>query len=175
LVLGEALSKWTREWHFPGADSPQHPSFSTACGPWHDGEGYFLTLYICNDCWLLLDPLRDLPHLPSGMRSNLQKVISESFRARTLPIPNLPLYKQRPRIAVYRDAPRPTWSCVTFTMCTILHLLLGVRHLHELPGKHIIRTHMLALHRAILEWLILGTLPAMWIMDCLHQDITPPH
>ena len=30
---------------------------------------------------------------------------------------------------------------------------------------------MLTLHRALLEWLIIGKLPALWQLGCLHQDI----
>ena len=33
---------------------------------------------------------------------------------------------------------------------------------------------MLALHRALLEWLILGTPPNLWSGDCLNPDILPP-
>jgi hypothetical protein len=33
---------------------------------------------------------------------------------------------------------------------------------------------MLALHRALLEWLILGTTPLLWDKECLHNDITAP-
>ncbi len=58
-------------------------------------------------------------------------------------------------------------------MCTTLHLLLGDWHPHELPDHHITRTHMLTIHRALLEWLIAGTPPDLWQIGLLHQHIHP--
>jgi hypothetical protein len=101
---------WTRPLHFSVWDSSQQLSIPTACGPWHDDEGHFLTLYICKDYWSLLDPLRDLPHPPPGMQSNLQTALCESFRVRNLPVPLMLPYKQVPRVSVQQDAPRPAWS-----------------------------------------------------------------
>ncbi len=49
LVLGEAPARWTHSRHFPEGDSLQPLSIPTACGPWHDGAGHFLTLYVCID------------------------------------------------------------------------------------------------------------------------------
>jgi hypothetical protein len=49
LFMGEAPSRWTRMRYFPDTDSAHQLSIPTACGPWHDGAGHFLTLYICND------------------------------------------------------------------------------------------------------------------------------
>ncbi len=159
---------------FPEGDSLQQFSIPTACGSWHDGAGHFLTLYIRKGYWSLMDPLRDIPHPPPDMQSNMHTALCESFRARNLPNPTLPQYKQVPRISVQQDAPRPAWSCGTITMCTTLHLLLGDRLPHELPGQYITRDNMLTLHKALLEWLILGTPPAMWQIACIHQDIHRP-
>jgi hypothetical protein len=47
------------------------------------------------------------------------------------------------------------------------------RHPHELIGLHITITHMIALHRALFEWLIMGTPPVSWQLECLHPDIYP--
>ena len=58
-------------------------------------------------------------------------------------------------------------------MCTTLHLLLKGRHPHELYGQYITRDHMRTLHRALIEWLILGTPPALWQICCIHRDILP--
>jgi len=176
LVLGEAPSRWTRSRHFLASDSVQQPYIPTACGPWHDVGGHFFTLYTCKDYWSLLDPLRDLPRPPQGMQSKLHAALREqSFRARNLPIPTLPQYRQVPRVAVLYDAQRLAWSsCATIAMCTALHLLPRNWHPHELPGLYITRIYMLALHRALLEWLIAGTPPALVKTWCLHQDIHPP-
>ena len=121
-----------------------------------------------------MDPLRDLPHPPPSMHSNLHTAPCETFRARNLLVPTLPKYKQDPRISVQQDALRPAWSCGTIAMCTTLHLLLGDRHPHQLPGQYITRDHILTLHRALLEWRILSTPPAMWQIGCIHRDIHPP-
>ena len=59
-------------------------------------------------------------------------------------------------------------------MCTTLHLLLGNKHYHELPGRYITRAHMLALQRAQLEWLLVSIPPTMWSVGCLHQEVHPP-
>ena len=59
-------------------------------------------------------------------------------------------------------------------MCTTLHLLLGDRHPHELSVQHSTKTHMLALHRALSEWLVVGTTPTLGQLGCLHHDVRPP-
>ena len=51
---------------------------------------------------------------------------------------------------------------------------MGNRHPHELPGLHVTITDMLVLHRALLEWRIVGTPSALWQLGCLHPDIHPP-
>ena len=45
---------------------------------------------------------------------------------------------------------------------------------HSLPANYITRDHMLVLHMALLEWLTLGTLAALWTSGCLHEDNSPP-
>ena len=35
--------------NFSDMENTQPSLIPTACGPWHDGAGHFLTLYICND------------------------------------------------------------------------------------------------------------------------------
>ena len=97
------------------------------------------------------------------------------FHNQNLSIPDLPRYIQLPRIVVQRDAPRPAWSCGTFAMCNALHLVLGNKHPHELPGGYITGAHLKVLHRALLEWLLAGSPPALWTIGCLNQDIHPPH
>ena len=99
-VLGETPARWTRPRHFPDARRAQQFPFPTACGLWHDGAGFFLTLYICTDYWSLMDPLRDLPYLPFSMQYKLHTALSESFRVRNLLVPTLPQYRQSPRIAI---------------------------------------------------------------------------
>jgi hypothetical protein len=106
LVLGESLTRWARPRSFPDTDSAQQLSISTACGHWHDDEGHFLTFYISKDYWSLMDPLRDLSYPPSGIHYRLHSALSESLRARILPVPTLPQYRQTPQIAIHQGKPR---------------------------------------------------------------------
>jgi hypothetical protein len=107
------------------------------------------------------------------MQSKLYKALQESFRARDLPVPLLPQYMQLPRIAVQQDVPRPAWSCGTIATCTTLHLL-GDRHPYELRDLYITRARMIPLHRALQDWLVMGTLTSMWLVRCMHRDQPPP-
>jgi hypothetical protein len=45
---------------------------------------------------------------------------------------------------------------------------------HSLLTQFITRGHMMALHRALLEWLIQGSPPDLWTRGCLNQGILPP-
>jgi hypothetical protein len=108
------------------------------------------------------------------MQSKLHSAMSDSFGTRSLPVPPLHQCRQTPRTTIQQDTPRPAWSCGTIAMRTSLHLLLGDRHPHELCELYITITHMLTLHRALLEWLILDTPPALWQLGCLNQHIPPP-
>jgi len=108
------------------------------------------------------------------MQSNLNRARREAFRARNLPVPLLPQYRHTPRISVQHDAPRQYLSCGTIAMLTTLHLLLGKRRPHDLHAIYISREKMLHLHEALLAWLITGTSPVLWEIDCLHQDVVPP-
>jgi len=83
----------------------------------------------------------------------------ESFASRNIPAPALSPYRQLPRISIQRDAPLPLWSCGTFANDTTLHFLLGGRLPHSLPANYITRNYTMALHIALLEWLITPPLP----------------
>jgi hypothetical protein len=89
--------------------------------------------------------------------TQLHNALHESFISRGLHLPTLPQYIQVERIAVRNDPPLPAWSCGTFAMSTTLHLLLGDKHSHEMPPTSITRGHMLTLHNALLNWLLIGT------------------
>jgi hypothetical protein len=58
-------------------------------------------------------------------------------------------------------------------MSTTLHLLLGDKHPHELVPQCITNGYMLALHRALLKWLLMVTTPSMWLERCLTLDVIP--
>ena len=106
LIMGEALTRCTRTRHFSDPDGGQTPHILTSCGPWHDDAGQVLTISLCKDYWSLLDPLRDLPNPLSGMHAKLHRSLRKFFRARNLPVPDLPQYKQLPRKAAQQDASR---------------------------------------------------------------------
>jgi hypothetical protein len=108
------------------------------------------------------------------MQYKLHRALRESFTSHNFPIPPLPAYRKLPMIAVQRDAHRPLWSYGTFAMSTTLHLLLGGSPPHTLPTLLMTLEHMLALHIALLEWLIRGTPPSLWNMGCLNRGILPP-
>jgi len=44
----------------------------------------------------------------------------------------------------------------------------------ELRELYVTRTHMITLHRALLEGLIMGTPPVLWQLGCLHHSVHPP-
>jgi len=59
-------------------------------------------------------------------------------------------------------------------MSTTLHLFLGSKPSYSLPEKYITRKHMIALHMALLELLIIGHPSSLWTVGCLHRDV-PVH
>ena len=126
------------------------------------------------DYWSIMNPPPDNMPPPTHMQYKLHRDLWESFNSRNLLIPALPPYRQLPRIAIQRDALLPLLSCGTFAMYTPLHLFLERRPPHSLPAIYITREQMMALHRALFEWLILGTPPVLWMADCLREDIPPP-
>ncbi len=173
LRTGHAPTRWSRSRHFTDPSGDIHTRIPTACGAWYNGDQHFVTFYICADYLSIIDPLQDLPLPPPGMQRNLNRALREAFRARNLPVPPLPPYRQAPRLALQNDAPCQSWSCGTIAMLTTLHLLLGSRQPHELPALYISRGKMLILHKALLAWLITGAPPELWTIGCLNEDIDP--
>ncbi len=92
-----------------------------------------------------------------AFEEQLHNALKESFFERGFAHPTLPPYMRLDRIAIQDDDPLPPWSCGTFAMSTTLHLLLGNKHPHAMPSQFITREHMIALHRALLRWLLTGT------------------
>jgi len=80
---------------------------------------------MCPEYWSILDPLEDALFEPTLIQRKLRIALKEFYISRNLPTPSLPEYRQLPRIAIQRNAFRPLWSCDTFAVSTILHLLLG--------------------------------------------------
>jgi hypothetical protein len=128
---------------------------------------------MCENYWSILEPLEEDLLEPPRMQFRLDRALRGSFTSRNLPIPPLPAYRSLPRIAIQRDAPRPLWSCGTFALSSTLHLLLGSIPPRTLPTQFITREHMLALHRALLEWLIQGNPLDLSRGGCLHRGIHP--
>ncbi len=59
-------------------------------------------------------------------------------------------------------------------MCTTLNLILKNEHPHTMLERCITREHTLALHRALLHWLLTGTPPSIWDNGCLLHTARPP-
>jgi len=125
LCRGEAPTRWTRSHYFPPPGDTTPATIPICCGPWHSGTGHFVTFYICQEYWSILDPLEDDLLEPTRLQRKLHRALRESFSSRNLPTPPLPSYRQFPKIAIQRNAPWPLWSCGTFAVSITLHLLLG--------------------------------------------------
>jgi hypothetical protein len=122
---------------------------------------------MCESYWSILDPLEEDLLEPPRMQFRLRRALRESFTSRNLQIPPVPVYRSLPRKAIQRDASRDPWSCGTFAMSTTLHLLLGGIPPHTLPTQFITMEHMLALHGALLEWLLQSNPLDLWRGGCL--------
>ena len=72
LCLGEAPTRWTRSHHFPPSRVPTHATIPICCGPWHNGAGHFVTLYMCPEYWSILDTLENDLLEPPRMQFKLQ-------------------------------------------------------------------------------------------------------
>jgi hypothetical protein len=129
---------------------------------------------MCPEYWSILDPLEDAKCSPTRMQRRLHNAIRDSFTSRGLYIPPLPHFCHLHKNAIQQDAPRPPLSCGTFAVSATLHILLGGIPPHSLPNQFITLEHMMALHRALLEMLRLGTPPDLWSLGCLHPTILPP-
>jgi len=172
LCLGEAPTRWKRPSHFPPQEGTNNIIFLTCRGTWHNGDGHFVIVFLCNDYWSILDPLPNSAPPSSRSRLNLHNALKKSYTSQGLPIPALPPFRQLPHLSTQRDFPLSLWSCGTLAMSTTFHLLLGKHLPHTLPPNYITRARMLALYMALLEWLILGTPPLLWDARCLHIDIS---
>jgi hypothetical protein len=85
----------------------------------------FLSRYMCPEYWSILDPLEADLLEPPPMQIKFHRALRKSVTSRNLPILPLPVYRQLPRIAIQRDAPRSLWSCGTLAVSITLRLLLG--------------------------------------------------
>ncbi len=71
LSLGEAPHRLTRSKHFAPRDSYMEPTtIPTCCGPWHNGAGHFVTFYLCQDYWTILDPQNPSPTTRVSYKTN---------------------------------------------------------------------------------------------------------
>ena len=106
LNLGEVPQRWKRHHHFLPRDSYQDPhTIPTYCDPLHNGADHFVTFYLCNEYWTILDPLHPTEASYPAHETQLHNVLREFFFYRGLSPPTLPPYKRVERIAVQNDAP----------------------------------------------------------------------
>jgi len=86
LLLGEAPQRWRREHHFLPRDSYREPlGIPTCCGPWHNGSDHFVTFYLCQEYWTMLDPLCLARASYPAFETQLHNALHESFTSRGLP------------------------------------------------------------------------------------------
>ena len=89
-----------------------------------------------------------------------------------LPTPPLPNYKAIHKIAIQSDGPSGAWSCGTYAMLAILHLMLSDKRPDQLPYNTISRNNMTSFHKALLHWYILGIPPDLWRLQCVSHEIS---
>ena len=131
---------------------------------------------MCPDYWTIIDPLIDnyIPY--QNMITNVARAITATYQHHHEQCPPLPCYRIVNRIAIQNDAPIPPWSCGTIAILTLLHLTLGSIRPDLIATNSITRHQMLTLHQAILRWLIIGTPPDLWQLQCFNTTIVqiPP-
>jgi len=89
FLLGEAPQRWTRDHHFLPRYSYRDPlGISTCCGPLHNGSDHFVTVYLCQEYWTILDPLYPTAASYPAYETQLHNALHESFTSRRLPPPN---------------------------------------------------------------------------------------
>jgi hypothetical protein len=106
------------------------------------------------------------------MITNVARAITATCQHHHEQCPPLPCYRIVNRIAIQNDAPIPSWSCGTISILTLLHLtLIGSIRPDLIATNNTTRHQMLTLHQAILRWLIIGTPPDPWQLQCLNTTI----
>ena len=172
LRKGKAPDKWTKERHF-GKNrmflGPLHAPF--ICGPWYNGDGHFITFYLCKDYWTLLDPLYEDSSLEEIMHENVSKALSEAYKSDHNTSPLIPMFRKVHKLATQKDHPYRAWSCGTFAMLTCIHLVLGNKKPDEMPENCISRQNMENFHAALLEWLLNGKKPDLWEIGSLNTSV----
>ena len=100
LYLGEAPQRWKREHQVLPRDSYRDPlGIPTCCGPWHDGSDHFVTFYMCQEYWTILDPLRPAMVSYPSLKTKLHNALPESFTHIGLPhLQHPPPYRRVERI-----------------------------------------------------------------------------
>jgi len=126
---------------------------------------------MCPDYWTILDPLIDNYTPDHNMITNVTRAMTTTYQHHHEQCPPLPRYRKVNRIAIQSDAPIPSWSCGTVAILTLLHLTLGSIRPDLIATNSITCHQMLSLHEAILRWLIIGTPPDLWQLQCLNSNI----
>jgi len=169
----EAPTTQTRSRHFPPHETDLRPAIFTCCGPYIYGAGHFVTFYMSEDCWYIPNPLPECLTRPLSMHYKLHRALREYFNSRNRPIPIYPTYRQLPRITAQWDAPLSSWSCGAFAMFATLHFHLGGKSPNSLPAHYNTRDDLKVLHRALLEWLILGSPPTSGPLAVYTKSYNP--
>ena len=128
---------------------------------------------MCPDFWTIIDPLHSFTSPTHSMTNNISTAIATTYLHHNLPVPPLPPFRRVNRIAIQNDLPLAAWSCGTIAVLTTLHLTLGQIRPDKINinTDNITRRHILNFHQALLQWLILGTPPDLWNLNCINKDI----
>jgi len=105
------------------------------------------------------------------MTNNILTALATTYLHHNLPVPTLPPFRRVNRIAIQNDFPLAAWSCGTKAIPTTLHLTLGQIRPGKINIDIINRRHILTFHQTLLKWLIMGTPPNLWDLNCINCDI----
>ena len=113
----------------------------------------------------------DWSNIIINIHGNVEKSIKSTCEFKGIEVPLLSAYEQFKRICIQNDSPLQQWSCGHFAPLTTLHLALGSKLPHKIKENSISRKQMLNLRKALLAWLLHGTPPDLWSIDCLNTPI----
>jgi len=171
ILTGNVPGKWSSTRHFRSDKRYLGPlEVPCICGPWYR-HSHFVTFVLCPKYWTFLDPLTDESVIEPSVHENVEKAINATYEFKGMEVPIIPRYKQFKRICIQNDSPLHQWSCGHFALLTTLHLVLGSKLPHEIRENSISRKQMLNLQKALLTWLLHGTPPDLWSIDCLNKSI----
>jgi hypothetical protein len=141
------------------------------CGVWYNGATHFVVFYLCPDYLTIIDPLHSFTTPTQELTNNISTALATTYLHHKMPVTHLPPFCKVNRIAIQNDSPLTSWSCGTIAILTTLHLTLGRIRPDNINTGNITKRHIFIFHQALIRWLILGTPPNLWNIDCINKDI----